>query len=442
MYIWKNNIYTLKKGAPCPAKMDGNEFDKSDKVISLSQYWPYGMNFDSKNIPEDKNLLYLHSVNVDSESKCHEGIAEPFDYKTETELIQMYEYFDYYETVAVPFEDHPEAFNKFLAEKSHKPPRGINVEYFLRHKNCPKHKMCILKISYAQNLQNLKYFHYKNRTCIYLNLSENLMSNISSAECWHIYNQVGFLNTGYFNAKSEDFNPFSQISDTSDFPEAVIPDGFGLDLRDYQLRTISWMQSIEAAQNSKSNTITDTILNEEMHLYVKFKLGESPYYLGVDRDEMTISTSPSTARLNRCRMYAGILADGPGSGKTVTMLGLIHSSPFSGSKSYDRYERFGNELNSVIQSKASLIVCCQSSYQTWNDEAVRCSPNFKIIGLYDRSDLEKYSWNDLVDADIVIVMNQLLNGPSYKIFFKSAANEWSKQMANLICIKSISIVLL
>ena len=63
---------------------------------------------------------------------------------------------------------------------------------------------------------------------------------------------------------------------------------------------------------------------------IKFKLGDYPIYLGSGHDNIT--TSPSTDKIKPLRLYGGILADDTGSGKTVTTLGLIHSTPFTNEK--------------------------------------------------------------------------------------------------------------
>ena len=103
-----------------------------------------------------------------------------------------------------------------------------------------------------------------------------------------------------------------------------------------------------------------------------------------------MTTSPSTINVKPLRFYVGILADDTGSGKTITTLGLIHSSPFSDEQQAMRLTRFQDSISKYFQSRASCIICPSNIYKQWLDEAKRCNPNFKIYGLSTIHDHKKF----------------------------------------------------
>ncbi len=110
-----------------------------------------------------------------------------------------------------------------------------------------------------------------------------------------------------------------KISDTFDSPEAEVTEGFMLSLRDHQLRTMSWMKSIESLELNDSTTIVNNILEDDPECRLKLKVGDTPYYLGIPNPSSDIY-SPKITELEPLRIFGGILADDTGSGKTVTTI--------------------------------------------------------------------------------------------------------------------------
>ena len=196
----------------------------------------------------------------------------------------------------------------------------------------------------------------------------------------------------YFNGeiiKPAEFN----FTETFDYSEEKIEEGFKMELRDYQLRSVNWMKSVEDIEETDHNTI---VLNEDFR--IKFKLGETS----------VIICNPIVKE----KFHGGILADDTGSGKTITALALIHTHKFTLELQEERQKRFPDFFK-YNQSRASCIICPSNIYEQWKSEAERCNPDFKIAGLSSIPECESYSVEDIINADIVIVSYQLLQNPSY-----------------------------
>ena len=230
-----------------------------------------------------------------------------------------------------------------------------------------------------------------------------------------------------------------KILDTFDYSEAVIPKGFKINLRNYQLRSISWMKSVEAIKTNDSNSINNNHILRDETTRIKIKLGHSPLSLSllINREfqnnnnyyNNSSTTKPSeTSKPKPLRFRGGILADDTGSGKTVTTLGLIHSTPFTQQKQIKRNEIFNSEdfKKNFMESRASCVICPSNIQGQWISEALKCNPKFKVIGLSTILDLRKVSWIDVMKADIVVVSHQFLINSNYqkvKKDFHSIADE-------------------
>ena len=239
-------------------------------------------------------------------------------------------------------------------------------------------------------------------TLIPINFDKILIFNLKEQHC-QAYSKKWNPNPIQLNTK---------YSDTFDFPEAEIPEGFKLNLRSYQLRSISWMKEIESVKPSESNTITFNILDpNNINCFIKAKLGKTPYYVAFNGSR-GVTKSAETAKIPSLRFYGGVLADDTGSGKTATTLGLIHSSRLDDEKYQLRSSRFLN-MNNYIQTEATLIVCPSNIHKQWISEANKCNPKFKIYGFSTILDHRKVSVQNIIEADIVVISYQFLTNSSY-----------------------------
>ena len=131
------------------------------------------------------------------------------------------------------------------------------------------------------------------------------------------------------------------------------------------------------------------------------QIRDTPYYLGNYFEEES-----NTRRKEPVRFFGGILADDTGAGKTITTLGFIHSTPMTSEEHDLRMKRFRGSLLYYIQSRATCIICPSNIYKQWLDEATKCNPNFKIYCFSNMNEQGRICWEDLIDADIVVVTRQ------------------------------------
>ena len=368
-------------------------------ILQLSQYWPSGLGSNSLNIPQDKTLLHLFS------SSCEYAAfhtCPPVNILSE--VVQMYEYWNAYKREYLNFNASPNEKAKFKSEHHSD---GWSHKVVLRHVCCPPTHRCFNDGLECES-QHLKIFALGGCISYYLKMDMyTIPSIIKGFDSYSLYQQlVGkYLGGSFASPESKK----TQLTDTFDFQEAEIPDGFKISLRDYQLRTISWMKSIEEVESNETNTIHNNILCSDRGSLIKFKLGDYPIYLGSGHDNIT--TSPSTDKIKPLRLYGGILADDTGSGKTVTTLGLIHSTPFTNEKQELRNKRF--KMKDLVQSRASCIICPSNIHKQWLQEATNCNPKLKVYGLSNIHDHRKVSFKDLAEADIVVVSYQFLINSNY-----------------------------
>lgn len=388
--------------------------DESKAVYELDKYWPYKLKCDE---PEDKNLLYLASVGP-------KEIFTPCDDckqsgKTNWELTQICEYSQGTFKESARLSEHPESLLKFLASV---PKSESECSATVTHlvKCCDKAlTLDSFKYGFCSNLIKL-FVQDDNFIHVYLKVDDYSLNLIPKYFTKSMFDWVKERIMNEITGKSDKNFPRTRFSGTFDFPEARIPGGFSLNLRDYQLRSISWMMEVESPKSNEYNTVVNNFHVKDEECFMKAKLGRTPYYVALGGKE-NVSTSPRIEVNEPLRLHGGILADNTGSGKTVTMLALIHSSPFNEEKRVMRTRLHASNFygSEHVPSGASLILCPSNIYRQWLSEAKRCNPNFRIVGLSTILDHNKVSWKDVITADIVIVSYQFLLNSNYKNIPKS-----------------------
>lgn len=100
----------------------------------------------------------------------------------------------------------------------------------------------------------------------------------------------------------------------------------------------------------------------------------------------------------------GILADEMGLGKTVTTLSLIRLNK----STYTEKEK-----NHHFYTKATLIICPSHLSQQWEKEAQTMFPSNKIICILTKTQHQKLTYQQILDAEIIIVTQQFLMNFNY-----------------------------
>ncbi len=164
---------------------------------------------------------------------------------------------------------------------------------------------------------------------------------------------------------------------------------FSINLFEYQKKNILKMIEIE-------NSTIDFDRNMEITIGDNNMIG-----LLWDPHTETITDRPSITKI---KTKGGILADMMGLGKTITMIGLMHYSNNIMTPSEDR-----------INSKATLVIVPPHLANQWVDEFMKAYKNTKkIVVILTKVHHDKTSYNDIINADIVIVtISFLLNIKNY-----------------------------
>ncbi|KAI9366006.1 SNF2 family N-terminal domain-containing protein [Zopfochytrium polystomum] len=169
--------------------------------------------------------------------------------------------------------------------------------------------------------------------------------------------------------------------------------GFLLTLRDYQRRSLNWMEKIESGDES---------------LYY------APNYATFDdnRQYVNVLTDHVISRVDMAgiTMRGGIIADKPGVGKTITTLALMHQRPFAGPDDFLyslKEERF--------VSRATIIFAPNNLCDQWNQEIRKCfGDTLKVHVLKGKASLMACKLTDMLTADIIVVSYALLVNGCYK----------------------------
>lgn len=159
------------------------------------------------------------------------------------------------------------------------------------------------------------------------------------------------------------------------------PPNFKFNLRDEQLRSLTWMISQEAA---------------DMEPFIEEEVEESVLLLMPWRAEVK-ATIPKVVR-------GGVLADEVGYGKTAIVLGLIDTQ-------YQRDCALPFEDHGFIPTNATLIIVPNNVFSQWVSETKKFLGNrYKVLAM---SSISRTAIRDVQDADIVILSWSILANDTY-----------------------------
>lgn len=184
------------------------------------------------------------------------------------------------------------------------------------------------------------------------------------------------------------------------------PPNLTVQLRDYQLGTVSWMVDQECLPGGI-----------DRHLWAPVRISSSQCLWYSPCLDKFRDTKP------RCNVAGGFLADEMGLGKTVMILGLCLANPapprflnaaapqnplLSVADTPTEMEQDDSTSNSstpLIRSRATLVVCNVSLVGQWFDEA-SSKANVNIYKYYGNS--RKRVPEELANADIVVTTYNVL----------------------------------
>lgn len=171
------------------------------------------------------------------------------------------------------------------------------------------------------------------------------------------------------------------------------PSWLKLNLYNYQKANIKWM--VDKEYNY-----------QKIHYYnyPVIKLGKYGYNTANNQFDI----------LNNIKKYSfikgGALIDEVGLGKTIQMITLSLLNPCTNKKLISK-------KNKKINSRATLIICPNQLCGQWSREfkkTVSKNKKLKIIIILSKLHYEKYTYNDIINADFVILSFNFLNNDVYK----------------------------
>ncbi|EPY52699.1 ubiquitin-protein ligase E3 [Schizosaccharomyces cryophilus OY26] len=178
-------------------------------------------------------------------------------------------------------------------------------------------------------------------------------------------------------------------SNEANLPTYSIPEGFHLDLREYQKQALYWMcQREEGDAKSETSSNLHPLWNQFLF---PMDPGLSPedYHFSKDNEPhrffVNLYTGDITLVFPSMTPYhrGGILADEMGLGKTIEMLSLVHARRGSDilENSIEK-SPFSNSL--PIAAKTTLVVAPMSLLDQWQSESVKVSDSkhFKTLVYY------------------------------------------------------------
>ena len=207
-----------------------------------------------------------------------------------------------------------------------------------------------------------------------------LLSKTINKYRWNFDNKV-FKNSSYYEL-------------LPDKPADIVMKKFPM-LFNYQRKNITKMINIE--KNNKFNV--DNV--------IKFDIYNQSYkydfYYGHYTEQEENITEITTS--------GGILADEMGLGKTLSMIGLIYFNKKAKNKKL-------KVSDDKIESNATLIIVPSHLAHQWEEEIKKYLPKMNIIKFFTKKDHERYTYQDVIDCDILIVTQQFLMNFNYYIRLK------------------------
>ena len=263
---------------------------------------------------------------------------------------------------------------------------------------------------------------------------ENILKNSNNNEIpnkdflskvcrYHTMYTKASQNNGTINYWNNDHNTIIDnicnyaITKLGDVTDGIIdnPEFLSCTLYNYQLRSIYWMLNRE---------------RQEKKIYYNFN---EEINLGNIFYDVIKQNFSNTEERNKVFFNGGALIDEVGLGKTVQMTALSILNPAK-DLSYIR-----NNTNK-LHSRASLIICPNQLAGQWKREIEKMVSNDynpNIISILTKVHYDKFTYQDLLDADFVIVSSAFLENNCYtsklfdnistsKSYGKSAVFDFSK----------------
>jgi SNF2 family DNA or RNA helicase len=178
-------------------------------------------------------------------------------------------------------------------------------------------------------------------------------------------------------------------------------------LHQYQIDAINWMVNIEK-ECHKGFSVSPLIPSASGNIFLNCTPSGRHLVLLEDTPKYNLTYKPK----------GGVIADEMGLGKTVEVIGLMlaNSKPENSTK---------RDTSPYFESKATLVMCPNQLVHQWNAEIEKYSEKkLTVIQLTTIVQVKKYSYQEIMDADVVLVTHNLLRNNNYLTF----ADNWESKL--------------
>jgi SNF2 family DNA or RNA helicase len=340
-------------------------------------------------------LLYDKAFNQDHSYNNINGISVTIEQLFESK----YPYYEGQEAI--------NEFNKIFNENNYMLiPQNLDLNFYNIYLFYYNSSNIAVKITIIC-IDNIKLEHYITEKKQLPNL-EFLMDTCRNHQLYLNINKGKLLvdiktNNANINKNTETIIALSGLPN-ADITDLMIeqPDFVNINMYPYQKRTVKWMLDRELEHDS----IQYTIHNEILFGNISYDLIKHEFQIINNREKLTFN--------------GGALIDEVGLGKTYQMIVLsLLNPPTCISYIQPQYNK--------LFSKATLIICPNQLSVQWSREIIKMikeTYNKKIVLLVTKPQHDKCTYQDLLDADFVIISFNFLANQSF-------LSQWINQISTL-----------
>jgi len=176
------------------------------------------------------------------------------------------------------------------------------------------------------------------------------------------------------------------------------------ELFDYQKASIYWMLQLEKNSTKVAYNTNDEVIMGNV------------YYDDINKNIDLVSNRKSV------KFYGGCLTDEVGLGKTFQMISLIISNQAQNTE-------YIQENYNKLCSRATLVLCPNQLCRQWERELkkmINKDYSQNIITILTKREFERYTYQDILDADIVIVSFQFFGNSNFTLL-------WTTKFSKIKC---------